>query len=1067
MRRWPRIDNVPLVTVATFVAGLSLPSCSDAPCIDPLGEVCQVTWEYQRVSGPPQAGTRIDLDGDGRDEVALVSKSGDLLWLTSDFPGPTTIYDVGTPTAIVRVDIDGDSRDDLFVAGSLPAQLLPFYSNGDGTLIRGESLPLERPILEIVAHDLDGDGTPELVAVDGEHLLIMDTNGSAQRLIAGSNPIELELGDLNDDGEPDAVVLGLDGSVVSFLNDGARSFTAGPSLVLNPGTRDLEVRDVDGDDRLDVLVRDRLQGGLRFAAGDGAGTFSSIQTVEFDGDSGGGTGLLAGSLSAGSELSSITMALGGLYTRLYNSLLEPVGYIDRPSGTDARFELLGEGFVASEGSVALLGTQRGPAPIIIGETELPLKGFDVLSADFDGDSRVDLAVAHTNCTVSILHGLGDGSFAEPQPGPTFDLCPTTLRAADIDHDGHVDLVGHGDSAGVQLALGDGLGGFSVSTQYSVDGTTLGPVVDGEPRALLLVTTRDNELLPLAVDTAGELHPQVPFVLAEGSPLAAAGDLDGDGDDELLLRGKGLVRVLGRTGNELSVVREHALTDLSTEFIGLEYPEITFGDYDGDDLDEVLLREENLLVVVDGLHSATPQLRSIDRVDSFPTWASGDVGVDIDGDGHLDHAVFRLGGDFTYVRGDGLGFTGPPYTARIGWPHSFADLDGNGRADLLLTPGYSPGRTIFRAEARDVTLPRVEDEHQLFIDGDHQFLKIVDGDLDGDGYLDIVIGNGSSLSALWGAPEGFRTRTTQIWGSSKPVVAADLSGDGYDTLISAASSPSTALLGASWERDKQPKHFNFQVNLDHGLPQAAAAADFDGDDLVDLAVAWGPTDGDPTMGVAVFYAEPPSEVIGRKQLHFARPRVLLSVIHPKSDLLSGQGAEKDDEEDTKEEELPDLALQAADLDGDGRSDLLFDSDVDGSLKILWNEGEREFTTADLPGRSALVLKPGVILTIAAESLARHNIYGRRFGPAMTVSNVGTRRIDAVTECNGDGVPDLRMRGGDTNDARFMLGVDNTFLDYPIESSPIENTRCIDQNSDGVPDLVRISQEHVRIALAEVE
>ena len=1051
---WHRSDNA--ARLAITIAGLLLPACGGDPCLDPQGHVCSLTWQYRQESGAPLAGIRIDLDNDGLDEVAVVSKYGDTLSLAFAARGPTTIYDVGKPTALAGVDIDSDGLDDLFVAGSLPAQLLPFYSNGDGSLVRGLPLPLERPMLDLVARDLNGDGAPELIGVDGEHLVVMDVEGTAQRFAAGSSPIELELGDLDSDGQLDIVVLDLDGSLVSLLGDGAGSFTASASLPAEPGTRDLELRDLDGDERLDALLRDRLRGGLTFAAGDGAGGFAPARAVELSDDSVSGAGLLAGPFNASSGLASVTLAVGSLRTWFYGSSFTHAGFLDRPAGDNARFDLIGQGFVAGERSVALIAPQTGPAPIIIGETVLSHRAMGLSSADFNGDGLGDLAVAHVDCKVSILDGLGDISFADALPGPAFDLCPTTLRAADVDHDGDVDLLGHHDSVGIQLALGDGLGGFTVSTLLAVSSTSFVGILDGDPRALIVLRGRDNELLPLAVDPAGQLHPQVTFALADGQP-SGVGDLDGDGDDELLIPGTGSVQVLRRAGNELVIARKHVLKDVSAVFSGEERPELTVGDYDGDGVDEVLLREDDLFVVVDELHSADPQVLSSDRIDGVPTWASLNAAADFDGDGHLDHGVFQLQGDFTYVRGDGLGFSGPPYAVRIGWPHAITDLDGNGRADLLVSPQYNLERSVFRAEAREVTLPGVEDERQLSVEWDFASLTIVDGDLDGDGLLDIVISDKDSISTLWGDNEGFHTRTTR-WSWSfdgQPILASDLNGDGLDEVIVADAS-SSFLRTVGWGRDDHTRHTG-QINLAHGFPQAAAAGDFDGDGLVDVAVAWGPGGEDPTMGVAVFYGEALADGDWSGSLNFSAPQVLLSLSHPDAALLSGQ------EDEELEEELPTLALQAADIDGDGRPDLLLDSDVEGTLRILWNDGSREFTTADLPGRSALLLEPGVVLTIGGESLARHNVYGRRIGPAIAITSVGSRRLDAVTECNGDGVADLRLRGSSV-DPRFMIGIDSTFVEYPLASAYEERSRCTDVNGDGVPDLIDVGPTSTRLVIS---
>src|SRR5215212_4057864 len=68
---------------------------------------------------------------------------------------------------------------------------------------------------------------------------------------------------------------------------------------------------------------------------------------------------------------------------------------------------------------------------------------DILSVDFDGDGFLDLAVTNSDFgnrtnTVSVLLGNGDGTFGAPQ---SFEvgLWPKQLTSADFNSDGNADL----------------------------------------------------------------------------------------------------------------------------------------------------------------------------------------------------------------------------------------------------------------------------------------------------------------------------------------------------------------------------------------------------------------------------------------------------------------------------------------------------------------------------------------------------------------------------------------------------------------------------------------------------
>src|SRR5689334_13603250 len=67
---------------------------------------------------------------------------------------------------------------------------------------------------------------------------------------------------------------------------------------------------------------------------------------------------------------------------------------------------------------------------------------DVAIADFNGDKKLDLAFAdHETHAVTVLLGDGKGAFSAAPPVPVRSVPhPHGIAAADLDRDGHVDLV---------------------------------------------------------------------------------------------------------------------------------------------------------------------------------------------------------------------------------------------------------------------------------------------------------------------------------------------------------------------------------------------------------------------------------------------------------------------------------------------------------------------------------------------------------------------------------------------------------------------------------------------------
>lgn len=110
--------------------------------------------------------------------------------------------------------------------------------------------------------------------------------------------------------------------------------------------------------------------------------------------------------------------------------------------------------------------------------------MSVISADFNGDGKTDLATANGDSNnVSILLGTGNGSFGTATSftagvwawwKDTIYMnvsggVANSLISADFNGDGKLDLaVSHNDSNIVSILLGNGAGSFSAATNFTVD-----------------------------------------------------------------------------------------------------------------------------------------------------------------------------------------------------------------------------------------------------------------------------------------------------------------------------------------------------------------------------------------------------------------------------------------------------------------------------------------------------------------------------------------------------------------------------------------------------------------------
>jgi hypothetical protein len=167
----------------------------------------------------------------------------------------------------------------------------------------------------------------------------------------------------------------------------------------------------------------------------------------------------------------------------------------------------------------------------------------IVTADFNGDGNLDLAVAEFDGKVQILSGKGDGTFRK---GPSFTIpdtySPVCLAVGDFDGNGTLDLavveyIGPANGR-LGIFLGKGDGTFQQSAQYDIGYESTSAAVadfdgDGHLRAVTNQgVSREGPVMVFFGKGDGTFQLPVSYTVGSRPYSIAAGDLNDDGRPDL-------------------------------------------------------------------------------------------------------------------------------------------------------------------------------------------------------------------------------------------------------------------------------------------------------------------------------------------------------------------------------------------------------------------------------------------------------------------------------------------------------------------------------------------------------
>ena len=845
-----------------------------------------------------------DVDGDGNLDMLAGNNGINRLYLNNGSADPfngvtgsNISSDAHATYSIALGDVDGDGDLDM-LAGNDNAQTNRLYLNNGSadpfSGVSGSNISGDVDSTRSIAlADVDGDGDLDLVAgTSGLINRLYLNNGSADPFsgVTGSDissdthwTYSIALADVDGDGDLDMLAGNSNQVNRLYLNNGtADPFNSVTGTDISSDVHDTEsiaVGDVDGDGDLDMLVGNySLTDTNRLYLNNGsADPFSGVTGSDISGDAHNTLSVALADVDGDGDLD----LLAGNFSQTNRLYLN--------EGTASPFNGVAGSDISSDAdytrSIALADVDGdGDLDLVAGNsnetnrlylndgTSTPFSGvagsdisgdanatISVALGDVDGDGDLDLVAGNLGERNRLYLNDGTATPFSTVVGSDISIDEhQTLSVAlgDVDGDGDLDLVAGNNNQINYLYMNDG----SAKPFGGVVGAAISNDTDYTYSIVLADVNRDGDL-DLVAGNLGKRNrlylnngTAAPFSGVTGTDISndthdtwaiAVGDVDGDGDLDLAAGNYNEANRLYLNNGTAAPFSGVAGTDISGD--AHNTTSIVLGDIDGDgDLDMLAgnYLETNRMYLNNGTSDPFNGVTGTDISSETADTRSIALG-DADGDGDLD----LLTGNYNQVnrlylsrRGsspfNGVTASDISSDAHATWDIALGDVDGDGDLDLAVGNRSSQTNRLYLNNGTATPFSGVSGS-DISSDTDNT-QSIALADVDGDGDLDMVTGNRYQVNHLYlndGTATPFSSAAGLAIGSdtdnTTSIALADMDGDGDLDVVTGNWNLANRLYLNNGTVTPFSGVTGLDISSDHNDTYAIALGDVDGDGDLDM------------------------------------------------------------------------------------------------------------------------------------------------------------------------------------------------------------------------------------------
>ncbi|HKD82608.1 MAG TPA: VCBS repeat-containing protein [Candidatus Angelobacter sp.] len=501
------------------------------------------------------------------------------------YKAPVQVATEKAPMFVVTGDLDGDGLDDIAVLNMERDTVTVFFNNPSHTFKPDLVLATPKSPVFLALADLKHDGHKDIITANNEagNVAVFRNEGNrkfsaAASFPTGSGPVALAVADLNGDGFPDIVTANEDAGTVSVLaGKGDGSFTHLQDYpVRHP--QNIVVADVNNDQKPDVIVPERESDTLALLMNDGTGVLAEPVRIRTKGEH------LTSLVSADFNRDGKTDVLGvsfvsGTLAVLLQDIKVPqvVKVLPNPS-----FRVHPAGLGIDHDVKVQFNTALSPATLTDDSVLVygSMSGFHKTNLKYDAEQHTVVLkpkeglfaknrhnsfkigelvtviltdAIRSNEGIPMKHGhvadfeirptTGTGDFKESERVYCVKI-PGRLRAADMNNDGHVDVVAMcREVDSVRVYFNDGKANFGHSVTLPTKGN--GPwdlwVADLNRDGIMdiaIVNTFTSDLVVLYGQGNGKFAEPLKIASGAGPMGVIAADVNGDGWLDLVTVTKG-------------------------------------------------------------------------------------------------------------------------------------------------------------------------------------------------------------------------------------------------------------------------------------------------------------------------------------------------------------------------------------------------------------------------------------------------------------------------------------------------------------------------------------------------